>query len=132
MVNNCIYFRFSIAILGSCRAAVAGVIMKSVSIGSCNLVEASSSRVEGTSWSSVCESVGIISSSTSSKGKTLGTGIAVEGDGVIGTCYLRFCDDGHSLGYPDVGGSLGFPVAGLCLGGTKGGALLLQSLLGMT
>ena len=62
MVKNCIYFRFSIAILGLCRAAVAGVVMKSVSIGSLYLVEASSSRVKGTSWSSVCESVGIFSS----------------------------------------------------------------------
>ena len=45
MVNNFICFHFSIAILGSYRAAIAGVIMKSVSFGSCNLVEASSSRV---------------------------------------------------------------------------------------
>ena len=125
MVNNCICFRFSIAILGSCRAAVAGVIMKSVSIGSCNLVEASSSRVEGTSWSSVCESVGIISSSTSSKGTKLGTGIAKEGAGVIGKCSLRLCKDVHLLGYPDVGGSLGFPDAGQCLGGTKCEVLVL-------
>ena len=124
MVNNCICFCFSIAILGSCRAVVAGVIMKSVSVGSCNLVEASSSRVEGKSWRSVCESVGIISSSTSSKGTTLGTGIASEGAVVIGTFSLRFCEGSHSLRYPDVGGSLGFPCAGPCLGGTKGGALL--------
>ena len=98
--------------------------MKSVSIGSCNLVEASSSHVEGTSWSSICESVGIISSSTSPKGTTLGTGITAEGAGVIGTCSLRFCEDVHSLGYPGVGGSLGFLDAGPCLGGTKGGASL--------
>ena len=124
MVNNCICFRFSIAIIGSCRAAVAGVIMITVFIGSCNLVEASSSRVEGTSWSSVCESVGIISSSTLSKGTTGGTGIAAEGAGVIGTCSLRFFEDGDLLGYTNVGGSLGFPDAGPCLGGTKGGALL--------
>ena len=51
IVNKRICFSFYIAILASCRAAVAGVNMKSVSIGSCNLVEASSSRVEGTSWS---------------------------------------------------------------------------------
>ena len=125
MVNNSIYFRISIAILGSCRAAVVGVIMKSVSIGSCNLAEASSSRVEGTSLSSVYESVGIISSAMSSKGTTLGTGITTEGAGVIGTCYLRLCEDVHLLGYPDVGGSFGFHDAGPCLGGTKGGASLL-------
>ena len=99
--------------------------MKSVSFGSCNLVEASSSRVEGKSWRSVCESVGIISSSTSSKGTTLGTGISAEVAGFICTCSLRFCEYGHLLGYPDVGGSLGFPDAGPCLGGTKGGAPLL-------
>ena len=97
--------------------------MKSVSIGSCNLVEASSSHVEGTSWSSICESVGIISSSTSPKGTILGTGFAAEGAGVIGTCSLRFCEDGHSLGYPNVGGSLEFPDAGPCPSGAKGGAL---------
>ena len=98
--------------------------MKSVSIGSCNLVEASSSHVEGTSWSSVCESVDIISTSTSPKGTQLGMGIDVEEAGVIGTCSLRFCEDGHSLGYPNIGGSLGFPDAGTCLGGTKGGLSL--------
>ena len=98
--------------------------MKSVSIGSCNLVEASSSHVEGTSWSSVCESVGIISSPTLPKGTILGTGIAAEGAGVICTCSLRFCEDGHSLRYPNVGGSLGFPDAGPCLGGAKDGASL--------
>ena len=101
-------------------AAIAGVITKSVSIGSCNLAEASSSHVEGTSWSSVCESGCIISSRTSQKGTTLDTGIAAEGAGVSGTCSLRFCEDGNLLGYPNVGGSLGFPDAGLCLGGTKG------------
>ena len=85
MVKNFICFRFFYRNLGSCRTVVAGVIMKSVSIGSCNLVEASSSRVEGMSWRSVCESVGIISSSTSSKVTTLGTGIDAEGAGVLGT-----------------------------------------------
>ena len=68
--------------------------------------------------------VGVISSLTSSKGTTLGTGIAVEGASFIGTCSLRFYEDGHSLGYTDVGGSLRFPDAGPCIGGTKGGALL--------
>ena len=53
--------------------------MKSVSIGSCNLVEASSSHGKGTSWSSVCESVGIISSLTSPKGKTLGMEVLRKG-----------------------------------------------------
>ena len=52
-------------------------------------------------------------------------GISSKGAVVIGALSLRFYEDGHSLGYPDVGGSLRFPVAGLCLGGTKGGALLL-------
>ena len=60
----------------------------------------------------------------SSNGTTLVTGIDSKGDGVIGTFSLRFCEDGHSLGYPGVGGSLGFPDAGPCLGGTKGGASL--------
>ena len=49
----------------------------------------------------------------------------MEGDSVISTCSLRFCEDGHSLRYPDVGGSIEFPDAGPYLGGTKGGALLL-------
>ena len=96
--------------------------MKSVSIGSCNLVEASSSHVEGTSWGFVCESVGIISSSTSPKVTILGTGISEEGAGFIGSCSLRLCENGHLLRYPDVGGSLVFPDADPCLGGAKGGA----------
>ena len=100
--------------------------MKSVSIGSYNLVEPSSSRVEGKSWSSVCELVGLISGLTSVKGTTLGTGIAAEGAVVLGTCSLRLCEDGHLLGYTNVGGSLVFPDAGLCLGGTKGGALFFK------
>ena len=98
--------------------------MKSLSIVSCNLTEASSSHVKGMSWSSVCESVGIISSLTSPKGTILGTGIYAEGAGIIVTCSLRFCEDGQSIGYPDVGGYLGFHGAGPCLGGAKGGASL--------
>ena len=66
----------------------------------------------------------MFSTSMSSKGTTLGTGIASKRDGVIGALSLRSCEDVNSLGYPDVGGSLGFSNAVPFLGGSDGGALL--------
>ena len=51
-------------------------------------------------------------------------GVASKGSGVIGALSLRFCEDCHSLAYPDVGGSLVFPDAGTFLGGSDGGVSL--------
>ena len=59
-----------------------------------------------------------------SKGTTLGMGIDSKGAGVIDAFSIRLCEDGHSLGYPDVCGSLGFPYAGPLLGGSDGGVSL--------
>ena len=58
----------------------------------------------------------------SSKGTTLGTGFSSKGTFVIGAFSLVFCEDSHSLGYPDVGGSPGFSNASLFLGGYDDGS----------
>ena len=67
----------------------------------------------------------MFSTSMSPQVTTLGTGTDSKGASIIGAFSLILCEDGHSLGYPNVGGSLGFPNAGPFLGGSDGEASLL-------